>query len=225
MIDITPKVLSLGVRIVYAIIKDVSISKGSLDIEEHLSEVMSEIKEKYELESLKENPIIRAYRDFFWRIGIDPTKTRPSSEALIRRILRGKPIPRINNVVDSGNIASITTLVPIGLYDAERIEGSLSLRTAKKGEKFEPIGSKEEKLTGKELVLADEKKVIHLYPHRDSERTKIDGKTKIVLVVACGVPKVDSNLLMKATRLTLELIAKFAGGKVTKEPTLLPKQL
>jgi len=221
-IEVTREASSLGARIVYATIEGVSVSKGNPGIERYLSEVVSQIRKRYALESLKENPVIRAYRDFFWRIGIDPTKTRPSSEALIRRILKGRPVPRINNVVDSGNLASIITLVPIGLYDVAKINGKLLLRMAKEGEKFEPIGSKEEELTGKEPVLADERKVIHLYPHRDSERTKIDENSKEVLVVACGVPKVESSLLLEATNLTLELITRFAGGKIGQEPSWAP---
>jgi len=218
-INITPEAFSLGVKIVYAVSDGVSISKGGSEIGHQISEIMSQIREKYSLESLKENPIIRAYRDFFWRIGIDPTKTRPSSEALLRRVLRGRQIPRINNVVDSGNLASMITLVPIGLYDVSKIEGRLSIRMAREGEKFQAIGSKEEELTGKELVIADESKVIHLYPHRDSEKTKIDEHTKRVLVVACGVPDVDVELLMRAANLTLEFITKFAGGKIIQGPT------
>lgn len=221
-IEISPQALSLGVRIVYAIIDGVSVSRGDPELEKYLTEVVTRARGEYVLESLKDNPVIRAYRDFFWRIGIDPTKTRPSSEALMRRILKGRSIPRINNVVDSGNLASVVTLVPIGLYDVSKIEGHLSIRMAREGERFEPIGSGEEELTGKEIVLADERKVIHLYPHRDSERTKIDKNTRKVLVIACGVPGVESNLLMRAASLTLELIAKFAGGKVVQEPTLAP---
>ncbi len=221
-IRITPEALSLVVKIAYAILDKASVSRENLEIKQKISEVLTNIREKYSLESLKEDPIIRAYRDFFWRIGIDPTKTRPSSEALLRRVLRRKQIPSINNVVDSGNLASMITLVPIGLYDLSKIEGKLLIRMSRKGEEFQPIGSEEEELTGKELVLADERKVIHLYPHRDSEKTKIYENTRKILVVACGVPGVDLKLLMRAVNLTLEFITKFAGGVVVQKPTIRP---
>ncbi|RLI77804.1 hypothetical protein DRP07_11825, partial [Archaeoglobales archaeon] len=51
--------------------------------------ILEEIKNNYNLENLKDHPVVRAYRDFYWRIGIDPTKQRPSSEALLRRGLKG----------------------------------------------------------------------------------------------------------------------------------------
>ncbi len=61
------------------------------------------------LEGLKDEPIFRTYRDFFWTMGVDPTKVRPAAEALIRRILVGRSMPRINTVVDAYNLASMTT--------------------------------------------------------------------------------------------------------------------
>ena len=54
------------------------------------------MRKNYSLDGLKDEENIRAYRDFFWKLGIDPTKIRPAAEALIRRILGGKEIPRIN---------------------------------------------------------------------------------------------------------------------------------
>ena len=120
LIAIDEPLRRLGIHIAYT----VAWQREEIDprsVEEALSReierLMDEIKAKYTLEKLREDPVVRAYRDFYWRIGIDPTKTRPSSEALVRRILRGR-FPRINPVVDAGNIASARTMVPIGLYDA-----------------------------------------------------------------------------------------------------------
>ncbi|MCD6591402.1 MAG: hypothetical protein J7K78_00090, partial [Thaumarchaeota archaeon] len=69
------------------------------ELEKFKLEVYERIRSRFRLEDLKDEPLIRAYRDFFWRIGIDPTKIRPASEALIRRILSGKGLPRINTLV------------------------------------------------------------------------------------------------------------------------------
>src|SRR3979409_2153884 len=63
----------------------------------------------YAVETLKDEPNLRAYRDFFWRVGVDPTKVRPAAEALLRRVIQGKPFPRINALVDAYNLASAET--------------------------------------------------------------------------------------------------------------------
>ncbi|MBC8497450.1 hypothetical protein H8D40_00560, partial [Candidatus Bathyarchaeota archaeon] len=76
------------------------------ELEAFKEEVIERIKGRWALEQLREHPVFRAYRDFFWRVGVDPTKTRPASEALIRRVLRGRSLPRINTFVDAYNLAS-----------------------------------------------------------------------------------------------------------------------
>lgn len=89
---------------------------------------------------VKDVPIFRLYRDFFWRLGIDPTKNRPAAETLVRRILAGKPVPSINSVVDAYNLASVKTLVALAVFDADKLRRELMLRFARVGEEFLGIG-------------------------------------------------------------------------------------
>ncbi|MEM4175745.1 MAG: phenylalanine--tRNA ligase beta subunit-related protein, partial [Candidatus Nitrosocaldus sp.] len=172
------------------------------------SKVMDELRTKLTLskDDLKNHPVVRALRDFYWRLGIDPTKVRPSSEALARRFLMGK-MPRINNVVDAGNIASIETLVPIGIYDLGMVNGMLVLRRAMNNEEFVDITGKASRLTGKEIVLADEQGVMHVFPHRDALRTSVKDYTSRILVVGCYVMDgMDASLAKAAVDRTIELI-------------------
>src|SRR5512137_502425 len=60
--------------------------------------VYAEVKADHMVEVLRDDPTVRAYRDFYWRLGIDPTKTRPSGEALMRRVLNGNELPNISAV-------------------------------------------------------------------------------------------------------------------------------
>ncbi|BDB97306.1 B3/B4 domain-containing protein [Saccharolobus caldissimus] len=183
-----------------------------------LDEIISKIEEKYKIqdpESLKNDPVVRAYRDFYWRIGIDPTKVRPSGEALRRRVARGSKFPRINTVVDIGNIASIETLVPIGLYDRDKIAGNLHIVLSSGNEQFLGLGGKNiEKLDkGIPILIDDEGKVLHIYPHRDSILTSITLETKNVVIVGAGVPNVDKTLVKRAVDFVVDLLEKITGGK------------
>lgn len=158
-------------------------------------ELKSEMRGRFRsLDEVREDHTVKALRKFYWRIGIDPTKTRPSSEALLRRLLK-KELPLINNLVDSGNLASAKTIVPIGIYDLDHVVGELILRTATSGEEFIGIGNKMAKLDEGIPVLADEEGIIHLYPHRDSMRTRITEECENALLVACGAPGIKRKLL------------------------------
>ena len=109
-------------RISAILLKEATISKTPKSINNIEKKYFSQIKEKFNLENLKNDEIIRAYRDFYWKINIDPTKTRPASEALIRRILADKPLWRINSFVDSYNIASAVSRITLGAYDLNTIQ-------------------------------------------------------------------------------------------------------
>ncbi len=173
---------------------------------------------KYTVEELKNNPIIKAYRKFYWRIGIDPTKTRPSSEALVRRLLRGR-FPRISPIVDMGNVASAKFLIPIGLYDLEKASVPLRLTVSHGGEIFYAIGGKDEILEkGLPILVDSDGNVLHLYPHRDSRITMIRDTTTRLLALAAGVPGVPDDLLVETLRFLGMLLSllDWKTGEVIK---------
>jgi DNA/RNA-binding domain of Phe-tRNA-synthetase-like protein len=68
-------------------IRNVRAEKDNEHIQSLKKAVYEEVKTKYNIEILKDDPTVRAYRDLYWKLGIDPTKTRPSGEALLRRVL------------------------------------------------------------------------------------------------------------------------------------------
>jgi len=161
-------------------------------------ELKLEMRERFpSLDLVKEDHTVKKLRQFYWNIGIDPTKTRPSSEALLRRLLK-KELPMINNLVDAGNLASAKTIIPIGIYDLDRLNGEVRLRLSTDGEKFIGIGNKIKDLEAGIPVLADEEGVVHLYPHRDCQRTMITHECENALLVACGVMGMRQKPIVKA---------------------------
>src|SRR5215471_3235304 len=80
-----------------------------------------------------------AARALYRRFGVDPTRHRPSSEALLRRVRRGDPMPRVNSLVDVANVVSLRLQVPVGLYDLDRVSGPLTLRLGRDGESYAGI--------------------------------------------------------------------------------------
>lgn len=124
---------------------------------------------------------IATTRRAFKALGKDPSRYRPSSEALYRRIATGKGLWQVNNVVDANNAVSLITKWPVGTYDLERIQSPLVLRLGRQDEPYIGVGRSEiniENLT----VLADERGAFGA-PFSDSERTKVTDKTRKVMTV------------------------------------------
>ncbi len=198
-----------GAYLYFGIAEGVEVKEKDEEVENLMKEVEEEFRKKYTLEKLRENPKVKAFRKFMWNLGIDPTKIRPSSEALARRALRG-PLPRINSLTDLGNAISLKYLIPIGIYDLDYVNGDvLQLRKAKEGELFTPIGRGDMELKGNEIVLSDDEGPMHIFPYRDSRRTMVRLETKRALVVGAGVPGVEEEEVRKA----VEEILKFLEEK------------
>jgi len=195
-------------------INDVKVQKRDGDLETFKVEVIKQIRKDYDLDSVKDHPTFRAYRDFFWGIGIDPTKNRPAAEALTRRILSGKKIPSINTLVDVYNIASVKTGIALATFDTDKLEGNILLRFAEKGEQILVIGTeKPVMLKGGEIVVSDKEKLIAIYPYRDANNTKVTEETKNVTIIICGVPGIQKKTLETASAITKQLMIRFCDGQ------------
>ncbi|MHA1972066.1 MAG: B3/B4 domain-containing protein [Candidatus Hodarchaeales archaeon] len=204
-----------GLNLVCALITNLKVSADLSVLCGIEKEIFSKINSSLKIDELKDNPKIRAYRDFFWKWKIaDPTKVRPASEALIRRILINKNIWKINTVVNAYNLASAITGISMGAYDAALIQEPLEIRFAKENEDFLGIGSRSKRLKGNELVLVDQKGIISIYPFRDADRTKITLETSEMLLVAFGVPGIMMSELNEAIITTESIMRKIGAGEI-----------
>jgi DNA/RNA-binding domain of Phe-tRNA-synthetase-like protein len=195
-------------------ITDIHNEKENERIEQLREAVYQEVKTKHNIETLKDNPTVRAFRDFYWKLGVDPTKTRPSGEALLRRLLHGDELPRISAVVDAYNLASTKTILPISGFDVDLLNQPFHVRFAKNGETFTGIGmDKPITLTEQMLVLADQKQVLCIYPYRDTDLTKITMQTRNAMIIVYGVPGIDEQVLKEAAETTLDYIRLVSQGK------------
>ena len=132
-----------------------------------------------------------AVRTMYKRVGIDPTKRRPSSEALLRRVRKGDGLPRINSMVDVCNWCSLEFQLPYGLYDAAHIEGDVVLRLGKEGESYPGI-RKDDVHVGGRITLADNRGPFG-NPTSDSARTMVTPATTRALVVVFAPREIDAR--------------------------------
>lgn len=143
------------------------------------------------------------------RVGLDPTKHRPSSEALLRRVMRGESLPRVNSLVDVINWCSVETQLPFGLYDATRIVGPVVLRLGRTGESYPGIRKDEVRVEGR-LVLSDDEGPFG-NPSSDSERTRVTEATTRALVVVFAPAALVSAVADNALAITIERVNTYCA--------------
>ena len=149
-------------------------------------------------------------RDLYKGLGVDPTRLRPSSEALLRRVLRGEEAPIINTLVDTNNLCSLDFLLPIGLHDLDAVRGSLTVRRGRPLEGYEGIGKAYQSVEGR-LVVADETGACGS-PTSDSARTMITPSTARCLMVIYAPAAYPAEQMADHTRIAGERILRFSAG-------------
>ena len=150
-----------------------------------------------------------AVRTMYKRVGIDPTKTRPSSEALLRRVRRGDALPRINSMVDVCNWCSFEFQLPYGLYDAAKIEGDVTLRIGRDGESYPGIRKDDVHVDGR-IALVDAAGPFG-NPTSDSARTMVTTGTTRGLLVVFAPRDVDTARLTDVMNKTSERMQQYTG--------------
>ena len=176
---------------------------------------VTEPRDDFELEVARAMQAVRSgkvgdigrARALYRRFGTDPTRMRPSSEALLRRLKKGEPLPRVNSLVDVANALSVQLQVPVGLYDLEKAQGDeLTIRLGSDGEGYAGIG-KEQVNVGGRLCVADAVGPCG-NPSADSARTMITTATERAAWIYF-LPVTDEEIDR-----TAELVAVFGRGLV-----------
>jgi DNA/RNA-binding domain of Phe-tRNA-synthetase-like protein len=154
-----------------------------------------------------------AVRTMYRRTGLDPTKRRPSSEALLRRVRKGEGLPRVNSLVDVSNWCSLEFQLPYGLYDLDRIEGGVTLRLGREGESYAGI-RKDDVHVGGRITLADARGPFG-NPSSDSARTMVAETARRVLLVVFAPAEVPLSRLEHVLETSSARTLAYCGGAET----------
>ena len=177
-------------------------------------------RETLTTESLKEMSSIAATRSVYRACGKDPSRYRPASEALIRRMLQGKKLYQIDTLVDLVNLASIAYGYSIGGFDADKFVGdTLTLGIGREGEPYEGIGRGMLNIAGLPVYRDAEGGVGT--PTSDHERTKLTLATTHLVVLINGYDGNRERVVANAEFIQT-LLRKYCqsdGGTITLYPS------
>jgi len=175
--------------------------------ESRLDSLLAEAEAKVRISPPAESATVRT---MYKKVGIDPTKTRPSNEALLRRVRKGDTIPRINSAVDIVNWCSLEFQLPYGLYDASKITGAITMRRGLEGEKYAGI-RKDEVNVGGRITVVDAAGPFG-NPTSDSARTMVTPATTELMVVVYGPIEIPKPQLERVMNMTAERMKVILGG-------------
>ena len=192
-----------------AVMADVQNSPYCEPLWQEIDRFTQDYRARYTTDSIKSMRPIQATREAYKLCGKDPSRYRPSAEALCRRILKGSPLYQIDTLVDLINLVSIASGYSIGGFDADKIAGdTLTLGIGRAGEPYEGIGRGPLNIEGMP-VYRDAEGGIGT-PTSDNERTKISSGTTRLLAIINGYSGEEG--LLEAGRYMQDLLRRYAAS-------------
>jgi DNA/RNA-binding domain of Phe-tRNA-synthetase-like protein len=209
-----------GVKLGVVEADDAEVALVNAELAQEMDAVCQRLRKELTVEKVAELEAVRAVRAMFRAWGVDPARYRPSSEALLRRVVQGKGLYRISNVVDANNLGSIETAWPYGCYNRTLLAPPIVFRRGLPGETYEGIGKQTWHLEGRP-VLADANGAFGS-PISDSTRTMVSEVTKHVLAIIYAPAGAPDAALDRAMDRLAERLSRTASAKMTRK-TIQPK--
>jgi DNA/RNA-binding domain of Phe-tRNA-synthetase-like protein len=200
------------VRLGLVVLEGVRVASSDPDLQAEVEATAVELRRLYGGGRSAEVPGADEARALYKAVGLDPTKTRPSSEALLRRVLKGEALYSVNSLVDALNLVSLRAQLPFGLYDLDHVQPPVVLRKGAAGESYPGIRKGAVSVEGRPVLVDAEGPFGN--PTSDSARTCITLQTRSALVVAYAPGGWRDDRVLGVVDRTQELLTRFCGGAV-----------
>lgn len=187
----------------------VKVSDSSEELWEEISDECNRFINKLELKDVLEIENINASRKAYKMLGKDPSKYRLSSESLIRRLVKGFELYKVNNIVDINNLISLRTANSVGTYDIDKIGANISFTVGDTGESYEGIGRG--RINLENLPVFEDEKGKFGSTTSDSIRAMITEHTNYILM---NIISFNGNgKLNEHIKYAVSLLEKYAYGE------------
>ncbi len=213
-IDKEIKKLLPDCRLGYSVIRNVSVRGTPSSLALEFQQIQTEISQLYNINNLTTVPRILAVRTMFKKLTCDPSRYRPASEAMVRRVLQRKELYFVNSVVDVNNFCSLKYLLPFGIYDLDNIQGNIVYGISSEGT-YENIAGNVVSTQGKPFLIDDGG--VFGNPTSDSRRTAVNLSTKNLVSVVYADEEVPSEDLLSILDFSAKMLIRYSGGQLTDQ--------
>lgn len=191
-----------------------SVSDSPKMLQGRINYFVESLRLEYDPSRLTEIEGVREWRAAFKQVGTDPSRYRPSSEALLRRLLQGNPFFWINSAVDINNFFSVLHALPFGIYDQDQLVGDVFLRVGQSDDVYEGLNGREVNMEGK-LLLADEKGAFGS-PIVDSKRSCVTENSRNLMQVIFFHEQVSSQKKDEILGSVGRMFTEINGGDLSR---------
>ena len=202
------------VRLGIAVIEGVAVHASDPGLVAEIAAATEDLRRRHAGVASGDVPGVEEARALYKAVGLDPTKTRPSNEALLRRVLKGEALYTVNTLVDALNLSSVREQMPFGLYDLGRVEPPVELRRGRPGESYDGIRKAAVNVDGRP-VLSDARGAFG-NPTSDSARTMITLATRSTLVIAYAPATVAASRVQGVLERTAATLMRYSGGTLAQ---------
>lgn len=187
----------------------VDVEGSSESLWKEINDYCGILKKEIRIDELASLPQIKDGREVYKKLGKAPSKYRISSEALIRRVLQGKGVYKINNIVDVNNLISLKSKFSVGSYNTKNLHSPISLMIGEKGEQYKGIGK--EYISIENLPVLTDSIGSFGSPTSDSERAMIKNDASEILM--CIYSFSNKTNIYEYLKYAKELLERYANAK------------
>lgn len=217
IIDESIRQMMPGCRLGFSLIENAAIKGTPAALTQEFLQLQDELGGAYDLDILPKLPRIIAVRKMYKKLHFDPSRYRPASEALIRRVLQHKNLYYLNSAVDVNNYCSLKFLLPCGLYDADGLEGQVAYKLAETGT-YMNIAGNEVSTEGKPFLT--DRKGVFGNPTADARRTAVTLSTRRLLSVVYPDEEVSDDELTEMVAFIADMLARYNGGRIIQQQVI-----
>jgi len=198
------------VRLGLVVLDGVTVRDSEPGLAAEIAAYGEELRRRHPEAKSAEVPGAADARALYKDLGLDPTKVRPSNEALLRRVLKGETLHTVNTLVDALNLCSLRAQLPFGLYDLDRVEPPVVLRRGGPGESYEGIRKGAVNVEGRP-VLVDARGPFG-NPTSDSARTMITTACRRALVIVYAPSRFPAGRMLSVLDETTATLTRWSGA-------------
>ncbi|MFD1739708.1 B3/4 domain-containing protein [Bacillus salitolerans] len=199
-----------GLKIGCIVYKDITISNSPQMIRGRLQLYQESIAFELDEKPLTQYKGITEWRSIFKQIGMDPSRYRPSHEALLRRIAKRQFVTSVNSAADINNFFSIQYGLPIGIYDFDKIVGNVTIRLGSENENYEGLNNRDIHVHNK-LISSDQLGPFGS-PFVDSKRTCVTEDTTNALQIIYLDPSMTNENAHELLNAIHHMFTQVNGG-------------